>query len=123
MFDQYTARITFRAARAATVASVLALSGATALAVAPPAAAEECPNAAFRTGPSAHLSDCRAYELVTPPFKNNGRLEPRATSPEGSPVEVNIGAAIAGDEGLSNVEPFTTGPAALYSIGRTALAG
>ncbi|MGH2853678.1 MAG: hypothetical protein ACRDLF_05755 [Solirubrobacteraceae bacterium] len=102
--------------------SLLTLSAASVLtALASPAAAEECPNAAFRAGPSAHLPDCRAYELVTPPFKNNGRLEMRATSPGGSPVEVNIGAATAGDEALSNVEPFTTGPAALYSIARTTL--
>jgi hypothetical protein len=45
---------------------------------APTAAADTCPNAIFRIGPSAKLPDCRAYELITP--ENTGGLRPTATN-------------------------------------------
>ena len=50
-----------------------AFSGARLAALAPAAFGEEvCPNAAFRSGPSANLPDCRAYEQVTPVEKEGG---------------------------------------------------
>jgi NHL repeat len=34
-----------------------------------------CPNQAFRGGASAHLADCRAYEMVSPVDKNGGDIK------------------------------------------------
>ncbi len=39
----------------------------------PATTAATCPNEVFRTGPSAQLSDCRAYEMVSP-ADSNGRI-------------------------------------------------
>ncbi len=98
----------------AVLALTLALAGA---ALPSAAAAEECPNAAFRTGPSAHLPDCRAYELVTPPYKAAGFARVMVISPSGQSAQLTVSGGFAGAEGFPNIIfPY---PGVIYTTRRT----
>lgn len=73
----------------------------------PMALADNCPNAVFRNGPSSRLPDCRAYEMVTPPYKEGYQVLVSTTitnhgssnfSPDGSGVEGESFGVFAGAE-------------------------
>jgi hypothetical protein len=60
--------------------------------------ADSCPNATYRTGPSSRLPDCRAYELVTPPYKEGFPVYDRGFSEDGSSVWGESLGVFAGSE-------------------------
>jgi hypothetical protein len=82
----------------------------------PLASAENCPNSAYRVGPSALLPDCRAYEQVTPfePTGDTFYVNGLGLAPEGVPTvsleSFSPFADAENDEGVGGIE---------YSIART----
>jgi hypothetical protein len=88
-----------------TVSSLCVAVGALLVVSASVASADNCPNAVFRNGPSSRLPDCRAYEMVTPPYKEGFRVEVITTnkitpalSADGSRVEGESFGVFAGAE-------------------------
>jgi hypothetical protein len=83
-------------------------------------ASASCPNAVFRSGPSAKLPDCRAYELVTPPYTGGvspgyisfladleGMFATDTVTPQGdSVVYQTVGGALGGYPGTGYVDRY-----------------
>ncbi len=76
----------------------------------PAVAAVPCPNEALRQGPSAALPECRAFELVTPPYKDGYAVNPVAISDDGSRVLGESLGVFAGAPGA----PETRNDVGLY---------
>jgi Tol biopolymer transport system component len=68
--------------------------------------ADPCPNAPLRTGPSANLPDCRAYELVSPSFKFGAIAGSRGFL-DGSHIQLSSLGAFNGSEDNQGAEGAT----------------
>ncbi len=99
-----------RSARLALSASAVALAGVVGLGAAatPALAADNCANAQFRTGASAQLPDCRAYELATPADKGgamirlplNGQVRPGKDAESFLANAIGLTAPESGESGM-----------------------
>jgi hypothetical protein len=85
-----TTILVLRAAR--TLVTALAACVFTLGYTAAPTLADECPNAALRAqNNSTRLPDCRAYEMVSPPFKEGFAITPQTFSDGGAVSFTSVG--------------------------------
>jgi hypothetical protein len=110
--------------RLARTAVLLALFATSLLVMAASASADECPNEALRKEQGSKLSDCRAYELVSPVNKNGGSVIGDTTRTRAAAGESASSPMAATFSSLENFSDVRGGGAATdYLSVRTGRAG
>ena len=79
------------------------------------AAQSACPNEQFRTGFSASLPDCRAYELVTPPNETSAQPDPELGGTVESDFESNLAAVDGSRMAFMSRDIFPGSPSGGFS--------
>jgi hypothetical protein len=86
--------------------ALIATLAAVAAATAPTASAESCPNQVLRTGPSANLPECRAFEQVTPDDKQAAHAIGRSIAENGEAVNYTAQGYFANPQSLPSFPTY-----------------
>ncbi len=81
----------------------------------PPSPKTDCPNQAFRGGPSAFLPDCRAFELVSPVDKDGGSIAVLGSDEVVRPARLDQAAVDGGLVTYSSQRAFGAPTSAPYT--------